>query len=251
MLERIQERCFRTVRAPVPSVTSSALGQSTHSSRHRQPISSLSQSSTMPFNTTPPAPSSGTGSALLPNQRRGLRTVREDVTPAVDPNFPLVAEMMRSQEAANAASIQSAISQATYLRTQTEWTHLLMLDRASDMVRKNREQQYRLSLEVLQIPNAPDSVHERAGNFIIQYLNDTLPAFDFPLLTQQLGMGLPGIANIADVFANAPALAPNNAWSIAHTQDSSDTHTPTQAPAPTEANLESELGFDSDDHPLS
>ncbi|QRV74715.1 hypothetical protein RhiJN_02730 [Ceratobasidium sp. AG-Ba] len=117
--------------------------------------------------------------------------------------------MMRENKASNRALIDLAEAKAAYLWTQAEETRHKMYKEALAFHLEQRERQYRSSMAIIDDPNMTDpDIRVAAKAYALAYLNGKLPNIDFKEVFDNLGKSLPTIEQIADVYRNAPALAP-------------------------------------------
>jgi hypothetical protein len=138
-------------------------------------------------------------------------------------NLPAVAELLREQWVVTVATAELAMAKASYLQTEVESRRLNMLKHLVKLDSGMREKQFRNCMGVVK-DNADTDLHAVAKHFTLGYMNGTLPSIDIGDVFRQLGKGLPGIAKIADIFPNAPALAPGNPFDHAHAPSNADTH---------------------------
>lgn len=91
---------------------------------------------------------------------------------------------------------------------------MIMIDRiiAADMARVEARRE--ANLRIMRMADMDEVVRTAARNGLLQYINNPGPTIDFDDVFRRVGRGLPSIREIADVFLNAPALAPDNTFEV-------------------------------------
>ncbi|KAG9120206.1 hypothetical protein FRC07_004387, partial [Ceratobasidium sp. 392] len=192
----------------------SAISRPSNTGRKRTARSSRSEGSAAVLSRfDPPTPlPPGSENALLQHQVQPLHSLptQSESQEVRDPaRHNAAAEMMRENKASSRALIDLAEAKAAYLRTQAEETRHKMYKEALAFHLEQRERQYRSSMAIINDPNMTDpDIRVAAKAYALAYLNGKLPNIDFKEVFDNLGKSLPTIEQIADVYRNAPALAP-------------------------------------------
>jgi hypothetical protein len=242
--KRVTNLRQQTVRA---SASSSGVSHHSHPSLERVKHSSTRSGSSgilgNLYQPTPPPPGSEPASAQLPSQNESSSVqdeFQENDGPRVDPNIAPIAEMMRESQATTRANIDLAYAKAAYLRTQAQATSLTMFKELLKQESDDRERQRVVCMEISKDPTMDTKVQEAAKEFICQYITGALAPIDYVAVFNRLNRHLPGLEDIANVFLNAPALAPgafeehhaSNLRRIAGAAEATGTASRTTGPAP-------------------
>ncbi|QRW02537.1 hypothetical protein RhiLY_01536 [Ceratobasidium sp. AG-Ba] len=216
-IEALRNLRNTTIRASsTPSVLSnpSAISRASNTSRKRAALSARNEGSAAVlsrFDPPTPFPPGSEHASIQPKVQppRSLPTQSESQEVGDPAQNSATAEMMRENKASNRAMIDLAHAKAAYLRTQAEETRHKMYKEALAFHLEQRERQYKSSMAIIMDPNITDpDIRNAAKAYSLAYLDGRLPNIDFKEAFDNLGKSLPTVEQIADVYRNAPALAP-------------------------------------------
>lgn len=210
--------CFQTIcasappSAVAPSVTGlslagpsaiapSAIAPSTQSGCPPHARSSWSGTSALqaPLGTTPLVPPLTMDSTLFPNQPSklllALGGIPEDNILAVSPDFPMVAEMLREQQAATGVTIRLALDKVAYLQTQVDVMCTAMIKHIIMMDTHWREVRHLACMDMLGKFGINEDNHQDTKVFVQDFINNRLPAINLDDLFKRVGRGLLSVSD--------------------------------------------------------
>jgi hypothetical protein len=207
----------------------------------------------LPFHPPPSTPGFLAGSAQQFDQPSGSSLTQDDDLAddrvAISHDLPAVAELLREQRTVTSATAELAMAKATYLQTEVQSRRLKMFERIANLDTNKRDKQLQACLSVLQNGTPYADVEKKSREFFTAFVDDRLPALNVAEIFKQLGNGLPGITEIADIFRNAPALAPGNPFDRAqppdgtYIRDDATALSSPCAPAPASPSANASAGF--------